>query len=107
MRQLDDEGYAVTFMGSYWEVTKWAIVVTRGKKTCTLYITTNTRNSTAIVDAEEDSNLWYHGLGHMSEKGMKALMFKGKLSGIKSMDIDLCEDCIFGKHKMSVSQRLV
>ena len=30
---------------------------------------------------------------------MKVPLSKGKLSGLKLVDIDLCEDCIFGKQK--------
>ena len=35
----------------------------------------------------------------MSEKGMKMLLSKGKLPELKSVDFDLCESCILGKHK--------
>ena len=35
----------------------------------------------------------------MSEKGMKTLLSKGKLSDLKNVDVGLCEDCIFGKQK--------
>ena len=35
----------------------------------------------------------------MSEKGMKTLLSKGRISGLKSVDASLCEDCIFGKQK--------
>lgn len=38
-------------------------------------------------------------LGHMSEKGMKILASRGKLSGLKSIDMYLCESCVFGKQK--------
>ncbi|KAE8671774.1 putative polygalacturonase [Hibiscus syriacus] len=38
-------------------------------------------------------------LGHMSAKGMKTLLSKGKLSDLKNVDVGLCEDCIFGKQK--------
>lgn len=30
---------------------------------------------------------------------MKVLASKGKLSDLKSVDIDFCEDCMFGKQK--------
>ncbi|RVW24492.1 Retrovirus-related Pol polyprotein from transposon TNT 1-94 [Vitis vinifera] len=39
------------------------------------------------------------GLGHMSEKGMKMLLSKGKLPELKSIDFDMCESCILGKQK--------
>ena len=30
---------------------------------------------------------------------MKLLASKGKLPDLKSVDVSLCEDCIYGKHK--------
>uniref|UniRef100_A0A2N9HGE9 Integrase catalytic domain-containing protein n=1 Tax=Fagus sylvatica TaxID=28930 RepID=A0A2N9HGE9_FAGSY len=38
-------------------------------------------------------------LGHMSEKGMKVLLSKGKLLELKSVEFDMCESCILGKQK--------
>ncbi|KAL6323541.1 hypothetical protein AAG906_039119 [Vitis piasezkii] len=72
--QLDDEGHAILFVCGTWKVTKGARVLARGKKTGTL-------------------------LGHMSEKGMKMLLSKGKLPELKSIDFDMCESCILGKQK--------
>ncbi|BBH04062.1 Toll-Interleukin-Resistance domain family protein [Prunus dulcis] len=43
--------------------------------------------------------MWHQRLGHMSEKGMKIMHSKGKLPGLESVGIDMCEDCIFGKQK--------
>ncbi|RVW24254.1 Retrovirus-related Pol polyprotein from transposon TNT 1-94 [Vitis vinifera] len=68
------EGYAILFVGGTWKVTKGARVLACGKKTNTL-------------------------LGHMSEKGMKMLLSKGKLPELKSIDFDMCESCILGKRK--------
>ena len=36
----------------------------------------------------------------MSETRMKVLVSKRKLPNLKSVDIGLCKDCIFGKQKM-------
>ncbi|XP_020271951.1 uncharacterized protein LOC109847116 [Asparagus officinalis] len=52
-----------------------------------------------VTDADKKSNLWHQSLGHMSEKGMKTLLSKGKLSDLKNVDVGLCEDCIFDKQK--------
>ncbi|KAE8661680.1 hypothetical protein F3Y22_tig00113725pilonHSYRG01810 [Hibiscus syriacus] len=52
-----------------------------------------------LADADGKSILWHQRLGHMSEKGMKTLLSKGKLSDLKNIDVGLCEDCIFGKQK--------
>ena len=97
--QLDGEGYCTTFSGHEWKITKGALVVARGKKTGTLYVTSNLENIIAVADADGKSNLWHQRLGHMSEKGMKTLLSKGKLPDLKNVDVGLCEDCIFGKQK--------
>ena len=96
---LDGEGYCTTFSGHEWKITKGALVVARCKKTGTLYVTSNLENIIAVADADGKSNLWHQRLGHMSEKGMKTLLSKGKLPDLKNVDVGLCEDCIFGKQK--------
>ena len=35
----------------------------------------------------------------MSEKGMKIMHSKNKLTGLQLVEIDTCEDCIIGKQK--------
>ncbi|KAE8664704.1 hypothetical protein F3Y22_tig00112738pilonHSYRG00095 [Hibiscus syriacus] len=97
--QLDGEGYSTTFLGCEWKITKGALVIARGKKTGTLYITSNLENIIAVADADGKSNLWYQRLGHMSEKGIKTLFSKGKLPDLNNIYIGLCKDCIFGKQK--------
>ena len=71
----------------------------RGKKTGILYITSSPRDIIAVADASTDTNLWHRRLGHMSEKGIKMLLSKGKLPELKSIDSDMYESCILGKQK--------
>ena len=71
----------------------------RGKKTGILYITSSPRDIIAVADASTDTSLWHRRLGHMSEKGIKMLLSKGKLVELKSIDFDMCESCILGKRK--------
>ncbi|RVX14680.1 Retrovirus-related Pol polyprotein from transposon TNT 1-94 [Vitis vinifera] len=97
--QLDDEGHAILFVGGTWKVTKGVRVLARGKKTGTLYMTSCPRDTIAVADASTDTSLWHRRLGHMSEKGMKMLLSKGKLPELKSIDFDMCESCILGKQK--------
>ncbi|KAL6328733.1 hypothetical protein AAG906_003750 [Vitis piasezkii] len=87
--QLDDEGHAILFVGGTWKVTKGARVLARGKKIGTLYMTSCPRDTIAVVDASIDTSLWHCRLGHMSEKGMKMLLSKGKLPELKSIDFDI------------------
>ena len=70
-----------------------------GKKTGTLYMTLSPRDTIVVADASTDTSLRHHRLGHMSEKGMKMLLSKGKLPELKSIDFDMCESCILGKQK--------
>ena len=95
----DGEGYCTTFSSHEWKITKGALVIARGKRTGTLYVTSNLENIITVAYADANSNLWHQRLGHISEKGMKTLMSKGKLPNLKNVDVGLCEDCIFGKQK--------
>ena len=95
--QLDDEEHAILFVGGTWKVTKGARVLARGKKTGTLYMTSSPRHTIGIAEVSIDTSLWYHKLGHMSEKGMKMLLSRGKLLELKSINFDMCESYILGK----------
>ena len=52
-----------------------------------------------VTEAANNSSLWHQRLGHISEKGMKLMAAKGKLSILKHVDVGVCEHCIFGKQK--------
>ena len=70
-----------------------------GKKTNTLYMTSSPKETITVAKANTDTSLWHCKLGHISEKGMKMLLSKGKLPKLKSVDFDMCESCILGKQK--------
>ena len=89
----------MTFSGGSWKVIKGAMVVTRGNKTGTLYMTSNFRDTLAVIDAGANSSLWHCRLEHMSKKGMKELLSNGKLPGLKFVEHKLCESCILGKQR--------
>lgn len=40
----------------------------------------------------------HNHLEHMSKQGLKVLLDRNLLSGLKFIDSDFCEDCLFGKH---------
>ena len=50
-----------------------------------------------VAEGAFGSCLWHNRLGHMSTKGMKMLVAKGALEGLKS--VGLCESCVMGKQK--------
>jgi len=35
----------------------------------------------------------------MSDKEIKMMLSKDQLSGLKSVELDFCEDCVYGKQK--------
>ena len=73
------------------------MTVARGKKSGTLYTTSDACCSIAVAIGNETPKLWHQRLGHMSEKGMKIMHSKRKLPCLQSVEIDMCEDCILGK----------
>lgn len=36
---------------------------------------------------------------HLSKKGMKILHSRGKLLGLKALDLEFCEDCVYEKQR--------
>ena len=76
---------------------KGAMVVARGTKSGTLYTTAECINMAAVSEGAFGSCLWHNRLGHMSAKGMKMLVGKGELEGLKFVDMGLCESCIMEK----------
>ena len=83
VRQLDDEGHAILFVGGTWKVTKGVRVLAREKKTGTLYMTSSPRNTIAVVDASTNTSLWHRRLGHMSDKRDEDAAIKRKITKIE------------------------
>ena len=83
-----------------WKVTKGSLVIEKGEKVGTLYLFTgNTDSSISLYSIGVDTTLWHHRLGHMSEKGMQMLHKRNLLPDLKLIDLDFCENCVYGKHK--------
>jgi len=70
-----------------------------GKKEGTLYTTSGFGASISVASSEADVGVWYRRLGHMSEKRMKMILSKDKLSRLKSFKLDFCEDYVYEKQK--------
>ena len=83
VRQLDDEGHAILFVGGTWKVTKGVRVLDREKKTGTLYMTSSPRNTIAVADASTNTSLWHCRLCHMSEKRDEDAAVKRKITRIE------------------------
>jgi len=95
VEQFADGGMNTTFDGDVCKITKGAMVMAYEKKERTLYRTSGSKASISIALSEVNAQR----LGHMSEKGMKVMLFKDKLSRLKSVDLDFCEDCVYGKQE--------
>jgi hypothetical protein len=97
---LASEGCISIFGYKVWKVTKGSLVITKGEKVGTLYLrTSNTDSSISLASMGVDTTLWHHRLGHMSEKGMQMIHKRNFLPDLKQIDLDLCEHCVYGKHK--------
>eukprot|EP00253_Pinus_taeda_P032618 PITA_32618 len=80
--QLGGEGCVTTFTDKTWKVTKGSLVITKGGKVGTLYLCNGIYNSVnTLTSTGEDTTLWHHRLGHMSEKGMQILHSRNLLPG--------------------------
>ena len=55
--QLNNEGHAILFVGGTWKVTKGAMVLARGKKIGTLYMTSSSRDTIAVTEAGTNASL--------------------------------------------------
>ncbi|BFG34854.1 hypothetical protein CerSpe_211280 [Prunus speciosa] len=81
---LDDEGFTNVFAEGKWKLSKNSLVLARGKKENTLYMTHAKVNNGYVNALAEDSiKLWHKWLGHMSEKGLQILAKKEALTGMK------------------------
>ena len=94
------EGCVTTFTDKTWKVTKGALVVAKCEKVGTLYLCkSNIDSFISLASIGTNTTLWHHRLGHMSEKGMQILQSKKLLSGLKQIDLEFCEHCVYGKQK--------
>ena len=62
-------------------------------------MTTEPGDVVVVPAGNDDVSLWHNKLGHISQKGMKELLLKEKLSELKNVHFDMCESCIMGKQK--------
>ena len=97
--QLDNYGHSIHFGSEEWKITKGAMVIAWGNKRSTLYMTIDPSNMVAVAEDNIDVGQLHNRLGHISQKGMRELLSKGKLPGLKTINFDMCESCVMGKQK--------
>eukprot|EP00253_Pinus_taeda_P012974 PITA_12974 len=95
------DGYKFTRQDGVLKVFKGALVVMKVEKVRNLYrLKGSTQIGEAAVASEKEeasTHLWHQRLGHMSEKGLQILMKRKSLRGLKSLNLDFCKHCVYGK----------
>ena len=87
-----DGGMKTTFDGDVCKITKSAMMMAHEKNEGTLYIMSGSKASSSVASSEADAGIWHQRLGHMSKKGMKMMLSKDKLTGLRPIELDFCED---------------
>jgi len=95
---LIGNGCNVKFSLDSWKITKGLLVMARGKKQGNLYIMDCIGEVGAALPAmDSGSEIWHKRLGHMSQKGLQVMLQCNQLPGLNSIDLELCEHCLYGK----------
>jgi len=98
--QLGGEGCVTIFTNETCKVTKGALVIAEGENVVALYLCNGIYYSVnSLTSTGEDITLWHHRLGNLSEKGMLILHSRNLFPGLKHVDLDFCENYVYGKHK--------
>ena len=99
VRRLDDKGYCNTFGNGQWKLTKGSLVVARGEKSPSLYVTQANivRDFVNTVEDEKTVEMWHKRLSHISENGLNCLAKKDLLLGVKRANSKKCVHCMVGK----------
>ena len=97
--RLDDEVFTNSFGESESKLTKGSLVVARGKKKNTLYVTEAKLPKGEINAVQRDVSieLWHRRIGHISEKGLQTLARKQFLPNLQGMPLKTCDHCSVGK----------
>jgi len=97
--KLCDENYNNSFASDSWKLTKGSMVVGRGTKHSTLYITQAKIVKDVVHAAEfvDGIDLWHKCLCHMSDKGKSVLVRKNVLSNVGKAHLQKSPHCFGGK----------
>jgi len=55
--------------------------------------------SHSLEEHLDNTKLWHHRLGHMSERGLDVLSKEGLLGGVVAWKLNFCESCVMGKQR--------
>ncbi|KAL4324380.1 hypothetical protein GQ457_11G032480 [Hibiscus cannabinus] len=102
--KLDDAGYMNLFGGGKWKLTRNNMIVARGNKQGSLYVTQGKicKGEANVACGNSCLELWHRRLGHISEKRLQILAQKALIPEVKGKAIQPCIHCLAGKqHKVS------
>ena len=108
---MEDAGVRTVFDKDTCKMVQGTMVLVRGIRIGTLYKLlekTDDGSCNQVVDPKTDeilacmadlTMLWHRRLGHISEKGLRAMHSKGMVKGLPdcSFEFDFYEHCIYGK----------
>jgi hypothetical protein len=99
---LYDGGYKSIVQGGVMKFYKGILLVMKEKKVGNMFLLegrTELDHATTVSEYDGDIfRLWHQRLGHMSERGLKVLFDRKLLPRLKSLKLDFCKHCIYGKH---------
>jgi len=102
--QLADAEMKINFYSDLCKTKKGAMIMAHYKKEGTFYMTSSSKVSILVASSDMDAGTWYHQIRHMNEKE-KAMPSKGKLPGLKSINLNFYEECVYEKkRKISFSK---
>ena len=91
-------GYITKFLNKTYKVTKGGSIILKGETASTLYLFNAISNfSNVLAYVETHMTLSHIRIGYMSERRMKILHSKKLFPGLKYVDLDFCENCVYGK----------
>ncbi|XP_062104333.1 uncharacterized mitochondrial protein AtMg00300-like [Humulus lupulus] len=98
---LDDADYTVKIERGFMKICRGSIVVLKGIKDSLYYLigeTVTSSNTLAEAPTDHKAILWHKMLGQIGNKGLQVLKKQSLLSNDKMSKVDLCENCVWGKH---------
>lgn len=75
-------------------MTNGTLIIVHDTKEGDLYITSYYSGSVVQTLMDMSSDRWHNRLGHMSMKEMQMMLEKGKISGLRSINLGSYKDCI-------------
>ncbi|KAK9113082.1 hypothetical protein Scep_020601 [Stephania cephalantha] len=104
---FDSHGLKFSGGNGQLKLIKGILTVAKGELVGNLYrlIGETMFGEAAVANTKPDSAmLWHKRLGHMGERGLQVLSKRNLLPHLKSVSLDFCEDCVFGKqHRVAFS----